>query len=421
MGTRESAGDKPKKRFPLRKILGVFLILAIGLGIGSILYWQRLEALIRNRNSRKIDDLVNAPTPGQPVTFLIIGCDSRGKNDPGRSDTLMVVRINPTKKIVSIISIPRDTRVRIPGHGKDKINAAYAIGDGELALKTVKQFTGLEFNHYVSVDFLGFKKIVDALGGIDINVQPPGGKSRLVDPDIGLNLPKGMQHLNGDEALKFVRVRHVDDDFGRTKRQQQFLKAVFDKALDPTSLVKLPGLPQLLAENLQTDSGLSLQDMLSYFLAVRSMPKENIHMATLPGDPKWIGDVSYVIPDDTKVTSYFERMKYDLPFELTKEELANAAITVDVENGCGVAGRGRALGDLLGARGFTIGIIGDAERSDHERTQILASSETYDDAKKVRDALGMGEIVSDPTNGQALTVVVGRDFNDPADPASGSN
>lgn len=402
---RASRDKKPVVRWTAL----LFLLMMIGVGATGYLYGKALERRIQKAYSSELDKLVTAPTPGRPITFVIIGSDSRG-NDRGRSDTLMVARLNPDKKTASLISIPRDTRVRIPGYGTDKINAAYSLGGVELAIQTVEEFTGIELNHAVDVDFQGFKRVVDALGGIDINVQPPNGRSRLYDPELGLNLSKGMQHLDGEEALKFVRVRHVDDDFGRTRRQQQFLRAVFEKAIKPTSLTKLPELIQIVSENVHTDSGFGLREMVTYGQLIRSMPKENVRMTTIPGDSQTIDGVSYVVPDDEKVAWLMERLNNDMPFEPTKDELANADISIEVRNGSGVGGQGRAMANLLKAKGFTIDSVGNADSYDYGKTQILTSPEDSEKARRVRHALGFGEIVSDRPGGSGLVVIVGRDF-----------
>lgn len=391
-------------------IAGVSLTVLLAAGVGGYFFARNINSVIHKQTkaAKAIDRAVTPAVPGEPLTFLLIGSDSRGKNDKGRSDTLMVARINPKKKLVSIISIPRDSRVHIPGHGMDKINAAYAYGDGELAIKTVKEFTGLDINHFIAVDWNGFKQIVDSLGGIDIDVQ-----KRIRDnfDGIRIDLQPGMHHFDGQQALNYVRVRHVDSDFGRTERQQQFLKAVFQKALQPSSVTQLPQLARMFGENVDIDSGLGLQEMLSLGMALRSAPSDNIRMATLPGDCKMIGGVSYVIPDTSKTQWYLERMTKDLPFTMSKDELTNAEITVDVKNGSGIAGRGSAMSKQLKAKGFTVGYVGNAKSFDYYTTKILTSPKNEADASRVREALGVGEVVSSSSSGSTVTVVVGKDFS----------
>lgn len=401
---------KKSKRNVFRWAALVFTVLMVGVSATGYLYGRAIENKLHKQSTKnpEIDRLLTQAKPEKPVTILVIGSDSRGQ-DRGRSDTLMIVRVNPDKKVTSVISIPRDMRVNIPGYGTDKINAAYSLGGAKLAIETVQDFTGMELNHYVEVDFQGFKRLVNALDGIDINVQPPYGKSRLRDPEINLDLPKGVQHLDGDTALKFVRVRHVDDDFGRMARQQQFLKAVFDKAVRPASLSKLPQLVEILAENVSTDQGLGFKEMYSYGTLMKSIPKDNVHMVTLPGTCQMIGDVSYVIPEDEKIAWLIDRAKNDEPFEKTQQQLANADIVVDVQNGSGAAGQGGIMADVLRGKGFTVGVVTNAGNFNYERTQIIAGPEGMSKAQKVKDALGVGEIISDQSGG-SITIIVGRDF-----------
>ena len=410
MAGRHRARTK-KKSGALRWSFFLFMALMIAVGALGYLYGKAIESKIHGKGSRGKEIVLPGPAPQKPITFLILGSDTRG-SDRGRSDTLMVLRVNPEKKVATLLSIPRDMRVRIPRLGMDKINAAYAEGGPELAIETVGDFTGFEINHYVEVDFQGFKRLVDALGGIDIDVQPPNGKKYLYDPEINLRLPRGLQHLDGEEALKFVRVRHVDDDFGRTKRQQQFLKAVFEKIIKPASLAKLPQLAEIVADNVRTDSGLGLREMLSYGQLLRSIPRENVRMATLPGTPETIGGISYVVPDDEKISELLDRVQNDEPLEpgAIKREIANADIVVDVQNGSGIGGQGHAVADKLRLKGFTVGVVSNADSFAYSRTRILASPESYDKAKKVYDALGLGEIFPDRLGGSSVIVIVGRDF-----------
>ncbi|MDP1809428.1 MAG: LCP family protein [Actinomycetota bacterium] len=228
---------------------------------------------------------------GDPVNIVLIGSDSR-RGEAARSDTLIFMRVDFNRNRVYLMSIPRDTRVDIPGRGKDKINAAYAYGQASLAIRTVESFLGVDINHYVEVDFQGFKKLVDTLGGIDITV-PKGINDRTFA--YRMFIPKGPQHMNGTTALNYVRYRHGDSDFDRADRQQTFLRALAANTLNVKAIFKLPTIIRIFDENIGTD--MSKRQMLSLGGFLRQLPKDRIETITLPGRPTIIGGISYVEPD----------------------------------------------------------------------------------------------------------------------------
>ena len=173
-----------------------------------------------------------------------MGVDERD-DDVGRSDTLMVATLDPKKDQAALMSVPRDTRVKIKGHGWDKINAAYAYGSAKggpeagekLAQRTVEDFLGVNMDHYVVVNIQAFQKIIDAIGGIDIDVEKRMYYEDPWDDDGGLiiDLQPGMQHMDGKTAVTYVRYRDEEGDIGRIKRQQKFMKACMDKVTSSRS------------------------------------------------------------------------------------------------------------------------------------------------------------------------------------------
>ena len=175
------------------------------------------------------------------VIVMIMGVDER-EGDVGRSDTLMVATLDPKKKKAAILSIPRDTRVKIRGNGFDKINAAYAYGGYHLTKDTVENLLGVEMEHYVLINVKSFKKIIDAIGGVEINVEKRMYYEDVWDDDGGLliNLYPGMQHMDGNTAITYVRYRDEEGDIGRIARQQKFMQAVMDKITSPAIASILP-------------------------------------------------------------------------------------------------------------------------------------------------------------------------------------
>ena len=183
----------------------------------------------------------------KPLSILLMGVDERGE-DKGRSDSLLLFTLNPQKKSMKITSIPRDTYTEIVGKDKkDKINHAYAFGGIDMAVKTVENFLNVPVDHYVEVNMEGFKDIVDAVGGVDVY-------NELSFNQDGSSFAKGDIHLNGEEALKYSRMRYFDPrgDFGRQMRQRQVIQAVIKKGASVSSLASYGDVLKAIEKNVKT-------------------------------------------------------------------------------------------------------------------------------------------------------------------------
>jgi LCP family protein required for cell wall assembly len=213
-----------------RILLGAFLIVVAAAGATSVAAFHEVNRVVNAFNESPGLQLgqsdLSTAAPGKPQTIMLIGSDVRVKGASGygggqRSDTIILIRLDPSKNATALLSIPRDLKVSIPGHGVAKINEAYADGGAKLTLETVKEITGLRINHVISVNFLGFVDAVNQLGcvymDIDHRYYNPGGAYAAI------NLQPGYQRLCGRDALSFVRYRHTDTDIVRASRQQQFL------------------------------------------------------------------------------------------------------------------------------------------------------------------------------------------------------
>ena len=241
-------------------------------------------------------------------TIMIMGVDSR-EDDVGRSDTLMIAAVDPKRNQASLLSVPRDTRVKIPGHSWDKINAAYAYGSAKsgilggekLAQRTVEDFLGVNIDHYVVIDTHAFQKIIDAIGGIDIDVEKRMYYEDPWDDDGGLviDLKPGMQHMNGKTAVTYVRYRDEEGDIGRIKRQQKFMKACMDKVTSPAIIPKLPTVIKEVIGSVKTD--LSFRQLLEFAGTLKEAQKNGLKTEMVPGRPLYISGVSYWIPDVEKL------------------------------------------------------------------------------------------------------------------------
>lgn len=245
---------------------------------------------------RGMDSLSPSERLALKKNIVVLGVDERPEEyDKGRSDTLFVVMFDAAKKHASLLSIPRDTRVRIPGHGWDKINHAYAYGGRELTQKTTEEFLGVRINNYVMVNFKSFIGLVDAIGGVDIDVEEDMYYKDTWD-GFTVDIKKGKQHMDGKTAIQYVRYRDEEGDIGRVRRQQRFLMSAYEKIASADMLLKVPGLAKQLTGMVKTD--LPLKDMISLGKVLHSMVKEKgLAVATVPGEGRYIDEISYYIPD----------------------------------------------------------------------------------------------------------------------------
>ncbi|WP_304115570.1 LCP family protein [Phascolarctobacterium succinatutens] len=280
-----------------------------------------------------LDNLNPADRLSLKKNIIVMGVDERS-DDVGRSDTLFVVMFDSKTKAASLLSVPRDTRVRIEGHGWDKINHAYAYGGQKLTQKTVEELLGIKVNNYVMVDFKGFEGLVDAIGGIDIDVEKDMYYHDTWD-GFTVDLKKGRQHLNGKTAIQYVRFRDEEGDIGRIRRQQHFLMAVYDKITSADMLLHIPGLAKQLTSMVKTD--MLLSDMIDIGRALHSMVKEKgLSMAMVPGEPKYIDGISYWLPDITDLRELMVKMqgatmteRYKSAAELMEQEYNSAVEKVE--------------------------------------------------------------------------------------------
>ena len=253
------------------------------------------------------------PTFKEAKTIMIMGVDER-KDDVGRSDTLMVVNLSKDK--ASLLTIPRDTLVYIEKYGYQKINAAYSLGAAKLSRETVEDFLGIEIDHYVTINKSRFAEVIDAMGGVDIYVERDMQYKDEWDDDGGLyiDLKQGIQHLDGEKAIQYVRFRDSEGDIGRVRRQQAFMKACADRLSEPSMLIKIPELLGVAVKAIDTD--LTSSEMLAAAGSLKSAEaKGNIKTGVVPGWLQYIEEISYLIPNAERLGKV---MSKNLDFEVDK-------------------------------------------------------------------------------------------------------
>ena len=269
----------------LRFLTASFVIVAAVAGATSaslILYLSDIANALKNHSEiQGLDPFLAHTTGSGPQTILIIGSDRRNQSISGKfglSDTTMLLRLDPNRNAIALLSIPRDLKVDIPGVGTDKINAAYSIGGPKLTLRVVKNLTGLQINHLVNVDFTGFARAVNAIGCVYVDVD----RRYYIAPNSGtseINLQPGYQALCGFDALSYARYRHTDNDIVRAARQQTFLREARAK-VPPSKLIEdRKKLVKIFTTYTSSDIG-SAEEMLQVlrlFFDLRGAPIKEIH------------------------------------------------------------------------------------------------------------------------------------------------
>jgi LCP family protein required for cell wall assembly len=280
---------KPK-RFWLRFTLASVLIVAVSAAATAtsiLLYLDSIAHALSHNNvySSKLHKYLSRVNGGEPENILILGSDKRAgvQEDSGRSDTTMLLRLDPDRNAIAVMSIPRDLETEIPGYGTGKFNEAYAYGGPKLTLQTVKQLTGLPINHVVNVDFLGFVRAVDAIGCVYVDVDRRYFHSNEGVPPAEqyaeINIEPGYQLLCGKKALQYVRYRHTDTDLVRSSRQQDFISAARQRISIQDLVLDQSGLIDIFTKYTTSDVNdkETMLQVLKLFLASRNAAIKEVH------------------------------------------------------------------------------------------------------------------------------------------------
>ncbi|NRG46255.1 LytR family transcriptional regulator [Bacillus sp. CRN 9] len=288
-----------KKKGKWLKITGiVVLLLFLGAGIYAFTVYKSLtnavetmhQPINREKSEKRQEQI--ALKNKEPFSILMLGVDER-EGDKGRSDTMIVLTVNPNEKSIKMVSIPRDTRTEIIGRGvQDKINHAYAFGNEEMSMATVENFLDIPLDYYIKVNMEGFKDIVDAVGGITVNssLEFSQNKHQFV---------KGQNSLDGDAALAYIRMRKEDPngDFGRQDRQRQVIQGIIKKGVSFNSLTNFDDIFAALGQNVRTN--LSYKEMVDIQKNYRDAAG-NIEQMTISGSGQTINNVWYLVVDEAE-------------------------------------------------------------------------------------------------------------------------
>lgn len=300
------------KRRVLLVVIGVVLALLLASGTAFAVYVAGVSSQL-NKGTKTDDELLAIEDAlggyssnfSEPFYMLLIGSDARPGDDMSRSDTNIVVRVDPIEDQLTILSIPRDTKIEIEGHGTQKFNAAYAFGKASNVITEAENLLGIDISHYAEVNFQSLKELVDAVGGVTVDVEERIDDYHCDDGDGNhYVIEKGTQTLSGGEALTFARSRHyANGDFTRTSNQRKLVEAIIQKVLS-TPITGIPGVVSAASQCVTTD--LKIMDIIG--LAQQFADKNDIvvYSAMVPSYTQNINGISFVINDEEKTAELME-------------------------------------------------------------------------------------------------------------------
>ena len=406
-----------------RAVASLALLVLVAVGCGAAYVYSQFAAAgrIMEENalgSADMGDSLTEREPKQPYTVLLLGTDHRSGETAARADTIILSRVDPEEGRVWMLSIPRDTRVEIPGYGVEKINAAHFYGGPKLMAETVTALTGVPINHYAEIDFEGFAAMVDALNGvwIDVDVEINDVKAASGVENGEPHIEPGYQRLNGAQALTYVRSRDFPDaDFTRMRHQQTFFKALADQAMQLDGVIKIPSMVKEVAGYLTTD--MTVARLVESAMDLADVGGDRVETATLVGE--WRSP--YVRLDEEEKERLVSAMMAGRSFDETvtpdAAEIERSSISITVRNGAGIEGCAGATSELLGGLGYTISEVGNANQFVYDETLVVYATD-HAAAVQVANDLPEGKVVE--SRGMYLfstdiLVVVGKDWQ-PAAP-----
>lgn len=361
----------------------------------------------------------------RPVTLLVMGLDEANDIEGaisedlvGRTDTILLVRVNPEIESINVMSIPRDTRVEIPGYGIDKINQANVEGGAELAAQTVSfNFNQVEIDRYVRVSTAAFREIVDLIGGVEVFV-PKDMQYEDKTQGLVIDLAQGWQTLSGEEAEQFARFRQDDlGDIGRVQRQQVLIKALRDRMLNPAVIAQIPQIVRILQTHI--DTNLSTEEILALAGFGLQLDRESLNMVMLPGrfsSPKEY-KASYWIAEPNSANEVMQRFFDTEAAAVLATDGPRRSISrlkIAVQNASRDPYMAQSVVEHLRDEGFrNVYLARDWPDINHQ-THVIAQRGDINGAEFLEAVLGVGKVIADSTGDvdSDITIRVGDDWTD---------
>lgn len=408
------------------RFIMMFLIILIVFMLGIKVFLVR-SAMKNDKNLTELVDLelLSETVGDNRENVLLLGVDSLDLSDESKSmrtDTVMILSVDPKTKTGFILSIPRDTRVFMEGT-YNKINAAHSHGGVKLTLQVMKENFPISINHYVKVDYKALFEVVDIVGGVDIDVpMDMYYEDPVAEPPLKIDLKKGYQTLDKDKAMQFLRFRkgYANQDLGRINAQQDFMNALIKKVLKPENITKIPQYIEVFHNYVETD--MSLMDMFEVSAKAIKIKPHNINRAIVPGEPRTLNNIAYYIMDEESKTTliyslmsgdYYKEEAPEEEQEISEKSFENVSYDITVLNGSGISGKAQRAYDLLKLNNKTPKYYANAEEFDHNQTIIYTSNEEL--GKEIIEILGTGIINTEQKqyNGEYMDslIILGKDFD----------
>ena len=387
------------------------------------------EASIFNKNGMASQNSLTMPGLTRPVNILLLGTkvlttDTNNVPDnlkdakyqalvnsfEGLTDTMLLIRFNPETKKMSVLSIPRDTRTAIPGHGVTKINAANSFGGPPLAARSTSELLGgVGIDRYISINVQGIEALVNALGGVTVHV-PKDMKYQDDSQHLYINLKAGRQHLDGTKTLQLLRFRQdAYGDIGRIQRQQMVMRAIMEQTLNPATLTRLPNILSVIKSHI--DTNLSVEEIVALVGYAAQTNRSNTQMLMVPGDFSHPGefDASYWIPNQRRVQDVMAR-HFDFG-DIAQEDNSARSLRVTLQDSTKKPEHAQNILQNLRKLGYESSDIGQPWNESLSVTRIVAQQGDNKSAEAIREALGFGEIRIENTGdlGSDVTVQLGKD------------
>ncbi|ADH59833.1 cell envelope-related transcriptional attenuator [Thermoanaerobacter mathranii subsp. mathranii str. A3] len=404
----------------MKKTLKIIIFIVIGIilsvGVGTYIFYKNIhgpashekDTSAVNKNKSQNNKIENI----KRKNILFVGSDENNL-----SDTILIINYDPLNKKINILSIPRDTYYPRPGFNapeEKKINAAFSEEKIDGLKNAVENLLNIKIDNYVILNYEGFKKIIDTIGGVEVDV-PFNMKydDNSANPPLHINLKKGRQVLDGEKAIQFIRYRHgyVDGDLGRIKAQHQFLEALLKKILQPSILPKVPSLAITISQYLKTD--LSASEITQYAYQFIKDKPSTIDAIALPGEGGYEGNTSYFFVDSIKTQEIVKELFIDEVSNSnisTTSSLENKNIKIEILNGAGIPGLATKYAEILKNEGFNVVKIGNVVGMTFNSSRVYARTDE-EKAKKVAKALFITNVEKDisPDVKVDVTVILGKD------------
>lgn len=350
-------------------------------------------------NAHKQKAEFTLPFGPRKQNILLLGVDASENPDDlwsgTRTDTIILVNIDPRSKSVNAVSIPRDSKVYLPeGHGIQKINAAHAIGGVGMTIETIEKTLGVRVDRYIMVHDNAVKAIVEALGGVDVYVEKPM-RYHDYSGKLHIDLAKGMHRLSPNQAVGYLRFRHdALGDIGRTQRQQWFLRGLLNELQKPETIAKIPDIISVTNKYVKTN--MSLYELSQYAALTKHIDMDKIEIATLPGAPNKKGYISYWILDPEKSQEVINRLIYREKVQHDESVVLSAGLMYSDNN----AQEAQLMKSELEAAGINVACTGHISRT---HTQFIAHSskvtlDYYNWLRKKSPSIEGFQFVYEPVN-----------------------